>query len=409
MPVRPNCASSADDRAGGAGKPAPRRRKRKTARKAQARPRRSLIGRLDLLEPGARPVARASAASAPSPGSARICRRSSRWKSPSGRRRSRSSTSTAVRSRAAATSAAQSLPLKDLPSYVPKAFVAIEDRRFYEHYGVDPFGIARAALANVLHRGVGAGRLDHHAATGEESLSDAGAHDPPQAAGGDAGALAGAQILQDADPRTLSQPRLFRLRRLRHRAGLAALFRQIREAASRSPKPRCSPGWCKSPSRLAPTRNFDGAEKRAQDRARRHGRPGFHQRRRASSVALAQPPRIVAQAGSGSVNYVADWVMDALNDVLGHVDEDIVVRTTIDAGLQASAEKSLADELGAQGRQGRRQPGRAGGDDAGRRGARAGRRPQLRAKASSTARSPPSASPARRSSRSSISPRSNTG
>ncbi len=49
------------------------------------------------------------------------------------------------------------IPLKELPSYVPKAFIAIEDRRFYEHYGVDPWGIARAALANILHRGVSQG------------------------------------------------------------------------------------------------------------------------------------------------------------------------------------------------------------------------------------------------------------
>ena len=49
------------------------------------------------------------------------------------------------------------------------------------------------------------------------------------------------------------------------------------------------------------------------------------------------------------MNYVADWVMDALNDALGHVDEDIVVQTTIDANLQASAEKSLDDELAQKG------------------------------------------------------------
>ena len=49
------------------------------------------------------------------------------------------------------------IPLKELPSYVPKAFVAIEDRRFYDHYGVDPWGIARAGLANVLHRGISQG------------------------------------------------------------------------------------------------------------------------------------------------------------------------------------------------------------------------------------------------------------
>ncbi|HYI31174.1 MAG TPA: transglycosylase domain-containing protein, partial [Bradyrhizobium sp.] len=33
--------------------------------------------------------------------------------------------------------------LKDVPSYLPNAFIAIEDRRFYSHYGVDPIGIAR--------------------------------------------------------------------------------------------------------------------------------------------------------------------------------------------------------------------------------------------------------------------------
>ena len=76
------------------------------------------------------------------------------------------------------------LPLKELPSYVPKAFIAIEDRRFYEHYGVDPWGIARAAVANILHRGVVAGRLHHHAAIGEKSVFDSGAYRPSQAAGG---------------------------------------------------------------------------------------------------------------------------------------------------------------------------------------------------------------------------------
>ena len=58
---------------------------------------------------------------------------------------------------------------------------------------------------------------------------------------------------------------------------------------------------------------------------------------------------MVAQAGGGSINYVADWVMDAINDVLGHVDEDIVVRTTIDSGLQAGAEKALTEELAQKG------------------------------------------------------------
>jgi penicillin-binding protein 1A len=53
--------------------------------------------------------------------------------------------------------AGANVSLKDLPPYLPRAFIAIEDRRFYSHYGVDPQGIARAAVANVLHRGVSQG------------------------------------------------------------------------------------------------------------------------------------------------------------------------------------------------------------------------------------------------------------
>ena len=38
--------------------------------------------------------------------------------------------------------------IADLPPYLPKAFVAIEDRRFYSHLGIDPQGILRALIRN---------------------------------------------------------------------------------------------------------------------------------------------------------------------------------------------------------------------------------------------------------------------
>ena len=41
-----------------------------------------------------------------------------------------------------------------MPPYLPKAFVAIEDRRFYKHMGVDPLGIIRAVRANAQAGGV---------------------------------------------------------------------------------------------------------------------------------------------------------------------------------------------------------------------------------------------------------------
>ncbi|MFD0936038.1 transglycosylase domain-containing protein, partial [Methylobacterium trifolii] len=47
--------------------------------------------------------------------------------------------------------------IKELPPYLPRAFVAIEDRRFYGHFGVDPVGIARAIGQNLTRRGVAQG------------------------------------------------------------------------------------------------------------------------------------------------------------------------------------------------------------------------------------------------------------
>ncbi|WP_163297317.1 transglycosylase domain-containing protein, partial [Enterobacter hormaechei] len=47
--------------------------------------------------------------------------------------------------------------IKELPPYLPRAFVAIEDRRFYGHWGVDPLGIARAVAQNITRRGVSQG------------------------------------------------------------------------------------------------------------------------------------------------------------------------------------------------------------------------------------------------------------
>ena len=70
--------------------------------------------------------------------------------------------------------------------------------------------------------------------------------------------------------------------------------------------------------------------------------------------------------------------MDVLDDLIGRVEQDIVVETSVDPALQAAAETALVDELDQERRQGRRRPGRGGGAVAGRRGARAGRRPELR-------------------------------
>ncbi len=49
---------------------------------------------------------------------------------------------------------AEPVVLKDLPSYVPHAFLAAEDSRFRSHFGIDPIGVGRAAVSNIAAGGV---------------------------------------------------------------------------------------------------------------------------------------------------------------------------------------------------------------------------------------------------------------
>ena len=239
------------------------------------------------------------------------------------------------------------LALKEMPSFVPRAFIAIEDRRFYEHYGVDPFGIARAAFANILHRGVAQGgstitqQLAKNLFLTQERTITRKLQEAMLALWLER-KFSKTQILELYLNRVYFGSGAYGIEQASLRYfGKSAKHISLAEAALLA-------GLVKSPSRLAPTRNFDGAERRAQVVLAAMAEQGFISDARAH-VAMTKPPRIVAQAGNGAVNYVADWIMDALNDVLGHVEEDIVVRTTIDAGLQAGAEKALIEELAAKG------------------------------------------------------------
>ena len=44
------------------------------------------------------------------------------------------------------------VPLESIPLHVQQAFIAIEDERFYDHFGIDPVGILRALIVNLQNR-----------------------------------------------------------------------------------------------------------------------------------------------------------------------------------------------------------------------------------------------------------------
>jgi penicillin-binding protein 1A len=237
--------------------------------------------------------------------------------------------------------------LKELPSHVPQAFVAIEDRRFYEHYGIDPLGIGRALVANILHRGVAQGgstltqQLAKNLFLTQERTITRKLQEALLAIWLER-KFSKTQILELYLNRVYFGSGSYGIEQASLRYfGKSARQLSVAEAAMLA-------GLVKSPTRLAPTHDYEAAEARAKLVLSAMSSLGFISPAN-EKLALAKPPRVIAQAGNGSANYVADWIMDALNDVLGHIDEDIVVDTTIDASLQASAEKSLGELLAQKG------------------------------------------------------------
>jgi len=236
--------------------------------------------------------------------------------------------------------------LKDLPPYLPKAFIAIEDRRFYSHFGIDPTGIARATVANLLHRGVsqGGSTLTQQLAknlflTQERTLQ---------------------RKLQEAElalwlERKYSKDEILELylNRVYFGSGAygveAAAQRYFGKSARTVTLAEAAmlAGLVKSPSRLAPNRNPDGAEKRAQVVLAAMADVGFITDAQARA-AIGHPSYAVKPVGAGTINYVADWIGEVLDDLVGQIDQNIVVETTIDPKLQSVAEAAIIDELAAK-------------------------------------------------------------
>ena len=123
------------------------------------------------------------------------------------------------------------LPYDQIPPEMRAAMISTEDRRFRSHIGIDPIGIGRAIASAVRREPPRQRDLDDHPAARPQHLPDEQPQLRPQDQGSDPRARARAEIHQGPDPRALSEPRLFRRRRLRHRRRVAEVLRPWRRSA----------------------------------------------------------------------------------------------------------------------------------------------------------------------------------
>jgi penicillin-binding protein 1A len=237
---------------------------------------------------------------------------------------------------------------RKLPKAVPDAFVAIEDRRFYKHMGVDPLGIIRAVRANAQAGGVAEGgstitqQLAKNAfLTNKRSLRRKAQE---------------ALIALYLETRLSKDEILSRyLSSVYFGEGAFGLRAASQRYFNKSPEDlsigeaAMLAGLVKAPSRLAPSVNPDGARERMRVVLNAMVETGAITKaqaaRAARSVTIAPGPK---KLPTGS--YFADWVIPQAREVTAGQYGETIIKTTLDPQLQAQAEKIIRTKLQQDGR-----------------------------------------------------------
>ena len=233
-----------------------------------------------------------------------------------------------------------SVEIQDMPPNLIYAVISIEDRRFYEHFGLDPIGLARAMAVNLQ-----AGRVVQGGSTITQQL---------------------AKNLFLSQERTLKRKiqeamlALWLEHQLSKDEIISAYLNRVYlgsgaygvEAAAKLyfnkdvkdlSLTECATiaGLLKAPSRYSPLSNPALSKKRAKVVLGAMADAGYI--RSADTASLIDtpltPPSKISH--TSDVRYFTDWIVDGLNELIGTPGEDIIVTTTLNGDLQNLAEQKL--------------------------------------------------------------------
>lgn len=243
-----------------------------------------------------------------------------------------------------------SVPVDEMPDHVIQAVLATEDRRFYQHYGLDFIGLARAMSENVRANSVvqGGSTLTQQLAknlflsnerTFERKIKEAFLApwlemnlskkeilqlylDRGYMGGGTFGITAAADFYFGKSVKDLSLPEA---------AMLAGLF--------------------KAPGKYAPHINLPAARARANDVLSNLVQAGFMTEGQVLSARL-HPASIIDRGERSTPDYFLDWAFEEAKKLAQPSGiRSMVARTTIDINLQHAAEEALEFNLRQYGKQ----------------------------------------------------------
>ncbi len=238
------------------------------------------------------------------------------------------------------------LDVKQLPAYLPNAVLAIEDRRFYSHFGIDLIGLARAIYTNWR-----AGRMVQGGSTITQQLAKNLFLSSERSM---------KRKIQEAMlalwlEHRFTKDQIFTayLNRVylgagtfgvdaaaRTYFGKPATEVNLREAATIA-------GLLKAPSRYAPSSNPDEAAERARVVLSAMLAGGFATAQELETARNTPPAPKRKPGGDG--RYFADWVTEQAKGLIGSDRGDIMIRTTLDLRSQRTAENRVQELLSGPG------------------------------------------------------------
>ena len=227
--------------------------------------------------------------------------------------------------------------LEALPDYVPAAFIAIEDRRFYFHPGFDPIGMSRAMAANMR-----AGRVVQGGSTLTQQLAKNLFLSPDQNMKRKVQELMLAVWLE----LKFSKQEILALylNRVYFGAGAygieAASQRYFDKSAKQLTVGEAAllAGLLKAPSRYSPVSESERAATRATVVLNEMVDAGVitpEQR----AAAVTEPVRVSRTLATQHAQYFIDWLDKQIRELVGEPTEDMIVETTLDLTLQTQAER----------------------------------------------------------------------
>ena len=234
----------------------------------------------------------------------------------------------------------------DFPPHLVEAVIAIEDRRFFSHFGLDPRGLLRALAVNMRQ-----GRLAQGGSTLTQQLAKNVFLTPERSFKRKVQELLLAFWLEahfsKQDILALYLNRVyFGSGAYGVQAAAETYFSRPVQNLTRVEAAMLA-GLLKAPSRYAPTRDPAAAARRARIVIAAMQDAGFINAELAAE--MAGQDIIITNRSTDGAHYAVDWTLDQLPDFVGRPRADLDVMTTLDRPMQLAAERAINRVLAAQG------------------------------------------------------------